>query len=100
MSDKICVVCKTPIDSALVVDTDQGPVHPGACYNYVQSLPVTENTEEQLNETQLLIQLVLLTIFWFCPFLLVGAFLFRNLRLRLRPYPQARRVYRQEHHEH
>ncbi|ADI55506.1 hypothetical protein [Escherichia phage IME08] len=55
MSDKICVVCKTPIDAALVVETEKGPVHPGPCYNYVQSLPVTENTEEQLNETQLLI---------------------------------------------
>ena len=55
MSDKICVVCKTPIDAALVVETEKGPVHPGSCYNYVQSLSVTENTEEQLNETQLLL---------------------------------------------
>lgn len=55
MSDKICVVCKTPIDSALVVETDKGPVHPGPCYNYVQQLPVSESSEEQLNETQLLL---------------------------------------------
>ncbi|AWD90344.1 hypothetical protein KNT87_gp225 [Erwinia phage Cronus] len=55
MSDKICVVCKTPIDPALVVETDKGPVHPGPCLNYVVDLPVTESTEEQLNETQLLI---------------------------------------------
>lgn len=55
MSEQICVVCKTPIDSVLVVDSDKGPCHPGPCYNYAQSLPVTENTEEQLNETQLLI---------------------------------------------
>lgn len=52
---KICVVCKTPIEDVLVVDSDKGPVHPGVCYNYVCELPVTENTEEQLNETQLLI---------------------------------------------
>lgn len=55
MSDKICVVCKTPIDSVLVVESDHGPCHPGACCNYAQSLPVTESAEEQLNETQLLI---------------------------------------------
>ncbi|BAQ22852.1 hypothetical protein AU156_gp249 [Edwardsiella phage PEi20] len=55
MSEQICVVCKTPIDSVLVVHSDKGPCHPGPCYNYAQSLPVTENTEEQLNETQLLI---------------------------------------------
>lgn len=55
MADKICAVCKTPIDAALVVETDKGPVHPGACYNYVQSLPVSESAEEQLTETQLLL---------------------------------------------
>ena len=55
MSDKICVVCKTPIDSALVVETDKGPVHPGPCYNYIKELPVSESSEEQLNETQLLL---------------------------------------------
>lgn len=55
MSESICVVCKTPIDNVLVVETDKGPCHPGACYNYAQSLPVSESAEEQLNETQLLI---------------------------------------------
>lgn len=55
MSDKICVVCKTPIDAALVVHTDKGCTHPGPCYNYVQSLPVSESAEEQLTETQLLL---------------------------------------------
>ncbi|MFP9166663.1 DUF2685 domain-containing protein, partial [Enterococcus faecalis] len=55
MSDKICVVCKTPIDSALVVETDKGPVHPGPRYNYIKELPVSESSEEQLNETQLLL---------------------------------------------
>lgn len=55
MSDKICVVCKTPIDPALVVETDKGPVHPGPCYNYAVELPVSESSNEQLNETQLLI---------------------------------------------
>ncbi|BBC78251.1 hypothetical protein KNT65_gp242 [Escherichia phage EcS1] len=52
---EICVVCKTPIDSALVVQSDKGLVHPGPCYNYACELPVTEDTQEQLNETQLLI---------------------------------------------
>ncbi|AVR55371.1 DUF2685 domain-containing protein [Enterobacter phage vB_Ent31] len=54
MSEKICAVCKQPIDSALVVETDKGPVHPGACYNYAIELPVSESAEEQLTETQLL----------------------------------------------
>ncbi|QQG32342.1 hypothetical protein CkP1_0202 [Citrobacter phage CkP1] len=52
---EICAVCKQPIDSALVVHTEKGPVHPGSCYNYVVELPVSENTEEHLNETQLLL---------------------------------------------
>lgn len=43
------------IDSALVVETDKGPVHPGPCYNYIKELPVSESSEEQLNETQLLL---------------------------------------------
>lgn len=51
----ICVVCKTPIDDVLVVQSDKGPVHPGQCYNHVVEMPVTENTEQQLNEVQLLI---------------------------------------------
>lgn len=55
MSDKICVVCKSPIEEFLVVDTDHGPVHPGSCYNYILDLPVVENTTEQLEETQLLV---------------------------------------------
>lgn len=55
MSEKICAVCKQPIDSALVVETDKGPVHPGSCYNYAIELPVSESSEEQLNETQLLL---------------------------------------------
>lgn len=51
----ICVVCKQPIDSALVVHTDKGPVHPGPCYNYVIEIPVSESETDQLNETQLLL---------------------------------------------
>lgn len=52
---KICAVCKQPIDDALVVETDKGPVHPGGCYNYIVELPVSESTQEHLNETQLLL---------------------------------------------
>ncbi|AHY25169.1 hypothetical protein AVV36_gp241 [Pectobacterium bacteriophage PM2] len=54
MSDQICVVCKTPIDSVLVVDSDKGPCHPGPCYNYAQLTPVSESSDEPLNEVQLL----------------------------------------------
>lgn len=55
MSEKICVVCKTPIDPSLVIETDRGPVHPGPCYNYVKEIPVTESNEDILNETQLIL---------------------------------------------
>ena len=44
-----------PIDDVLVVQSDKGPVHPGQCYNHAVEMPVTENTEQQLNEVQLLI---------------------------------------------
>ena len=54
MSD-ICVVCKTPIDPALVINTNHGPVHPGQCYNYEKELPISENKEETLVETQLIL---------------------------------------------
>lgn len=80
MSNTVCVVCKGPIDEALVVHTDKGPVHPGACYNYAIELPVTEDTEEQLQETQLLIQSSVDVANWLCPFLSVGAFCIRSLR--------------------
>ncbi|WCZ66369.1 hypothetical protein [Yersinia phage MHG19] len=53
--EHICSVCKQPIDQALVVNTQLGPVHPGPCYNYAVELPVTESSEEQLNEVQLLV---------------------------------------------
>lgn len=53
---KICTVCKQPIDPMLVVETEQGPVHPGVCLNHIESLPVTEaESEEILQETQLLL---------------------------------------------
>lgn len=55
MTNHVCVVCKTPIDEALVVESDNGPVHPGACYNYACSIPVSESSDEMLQETQLLL---------------------------------------------
>lgn len=50
----ICVVCKTPIDDALVVESDNGPVHPGPCYNFACQIPVSESSEQELNEVQLI----------------------------------------------
>ena len=52
--EQVCVVCKQPIDSALVVESTLGPVHPGPCYNYVLETPMTES-EEQLTEVQLML---------------------------------------------
>ena len=54
MQQTICAVCKTPIDEALVVETEHGPVHPGVCLNHAQDIPVTENTTSVLQETELL----------------------------------------------
>lgn len=54
MQNTVCVVCKTPIEDALVVQTEHGPVHPGPCLAHVQDIPVTENTQDVLAETELL----------------------------------------------
>lgn len=55
MHNTICKVCKTPIDDALVIQTEHGPVHPGPCLNYVQNLPISESDDKLLNETELLL---------------------------------------------
>lgn len=55
MEQQICVVCKQPIDSILVVNTDKGPVHPGQCQAYIEQMPVTESSEEFITETELLL---------------------------------------------
>lgn len=54
MEHKICAVCKQPIDENLVVESEHGPVHPGPCLNYVKDIPLAEDSNEQLNEVQLL----------------------------------------------
>ena len=77
---EICTVCKQPIDSALVVHTSSGPVHPGPCYNYVVELPVSENTQEHLNETELLLQSsVDSQLVGFAPSFRLGPFCIRSL---------------------
>ncbi|EQA7786673.1 UvsY.2 family protein [Acinetobacter baumannii] len=55
MQQTICSVCKTPIDDALVIETDRGPVHPGQCLQHIQDIPVLESGEDILNETELLL---------------------------------------------
>ena len=55
MNKQVCVVCKQPIDDALVVNTYKGPVHPGVCLNHVEDMPVSENTDELLESTELLL---------------------------------------------
>lgn len=54
MEHKVCCVCKTPIDSILVIESAQGPVHPGQCYNYVEETPMIESDDSFLTETELL----------------------------------------------
>lgn len=53
--EHICVVCKTPIDPLLVVESHKGPVHPGPCLNYAQDGKLAESEEQELNEVQLLV---------------------------------------------
>ncbi|ADG60095.1 hypothetical protein Acj9p195 [Acinetobacter phage Acj9] len=55
MEHKICVVCKQPIDDALVVESIKGPVHPGQCYQHVEDMPMTESGDTLLAETELLL---------------------------------------------
>lgn len=55
MEHAICCVCKTPIDSALVIESVQGPVHPGPCYNFIEQAPVIESDDSFLTETELLL---------------------------------------------
>ncbi len=55
MENTICVVCKQPIDSALVVKTEKGPVHPGPCLQHIEQLPVVENSNDIITETELLL---------------------------------------------
>lgn len=54
MENKICAVCKQPIDDLLVIETSHGPVHPGSCLDHVESLTLAES-EECLTETELLL---------------------------------------------
>lgn len=54
MQQKLCAVCKQPIDELLVVETSLGPVHPGQCYLYILDVPVTESAGELIQETELL----------------------------------------------
>lgn len=96
----ICVVCKTPIDDVLVVQSDKGPVHPGQCYNHAVEMPVTENTEQQLNEVQLLIQCVTLLVIFGSPY--GEPFLYLEIRSFLLPRQNQQIliqcVYRPKHH--
>lgn len=59
MENKVCIVCKQPIDDAVAVEMSKGGwVHFGQCLNYIESLSMTESEiseQEQLQETQLLL---------------------------------------------
>ncbi|AFL47738.1 hypothetical protein ZZ1p0200 [Acinetobacter phage ZZ1] len=56
MEQRICAVCKAPIDDALVIETEYGPVHPGHCYQHVTEMPFSESEQDNiLAETELLL---------------------------------------------
>ncbi|ADG36156.1 conserved hypothetical protein [Acinetobacter phage Acj61] len=55
MEKQICAVCKQPIDDLLVVETANGPVHPGVCLQHVEQMPVFESDSDVLLETELLL---------------------------------------------
>ena len=54
MQTVICAVCKTPIEDALVVETVHGPVNPGPCLNHANETPVSESSDQILQEVELL----------------------------------------------
>lgn len=55
LMDKICAVCKQIIDESLVVECKGFLVHPGSCYNYINEKPITESSEQELSEVQLML---------------------------------------------
>lgn len=55
---KLCVICKTPIETGLEVMTETGPVHMGQCKQYHDEITsrIQENEidEDLIEESQLL----------------------------------------------
>lgn len=50
-----CIVCKQEFkESDVKIETPNGFVHEGQCQQFLNDLPITENVDEVLNETQLL----------------------------------------------
>lgn len=58
MANKVCLVCKAPIDEALAIPVPalNGFVHPGECLIFLErnELNESEGSEVQLNEVELL----------------------------------------------
>lgn len=51
---KICVVCKTPIQEGLEIQTASGEVHPGPCLQVVTERDSTLNESEGFDEVQMI----------------------------------------------
>lgn len=58
MKEKICLICKTPIENGIEVKTDTGFVHMGTCQRHYNELNESLNEtlrDEEIKEIQLLI---------------------------------------------
>lgn len=59
MKQHICIVCKTPIDAGLEIQTETGPVHMGQCKQYheeiVKNIQENEIDYDLLEESTLLL---------------------------------------------
>lgn len=56
---KICICCKQPVEDALAIETKNGVVHSGYCYQMVTEKPAI-NESEMLEQEQLVEETMLL----------------------------------------
>ncbi|MGL5308366.1 MAG: DUF2685 domain-containing protein [Aeromonas veronii] len=52
---KICVVCKTPIETGLEIQTHQGDVHPGPCLSLIRERSESLNESGDMDEVEMIL---------------------------------------------
>lgn len=52
---KICVVCKTPIQEGLEIQTSRGYVHPGPCSQVLSERSESLNESDELQDVQMIL---------------------------------------------
>lgn len=52
---KICVVCKTPIETGLEIQTPQGDVHPGPCLSLIRERSESLNESSDMDEVEMIL---------------------------------------------